>query len=102
LAGGSRSSRRQPAAPAYTAASAVGGSGFIAAFVAGLVFGALRQRVGGEVGYLVEELGALLGAATFVVFGGAFLEPALSGITRGMFAVLIVEADGTLPTKGCS
>jgi NhaP-type Na+/H+ or K+/H+ antiporter len=69
------------AALAYTAAAAVGGSGFIAAFVAGLVFGALRQRVGGEVGHLVEELGALLGAATFIVFGAAFLEPALSGIT---------------------
>jgi sodium/hydrogen antiporter len=66
---------------AYTTAAAVGGSGFIAAFVGGLLFGALRQRVGGEVGYLVEELGALLGAATFIVFGGAFLEPALGGIT---------------------
>jgi NhaP-type Na+/H+ or K+/H+ antiporter len=130
---------------AYTTAAAVGGSGFIAAFVAGLVFGALRKRVGGEVGYLVEELGALLGAATFIVFGAAFLEPALSGITwavvgyaflsqtlvrmlpvavamvgtrarpptvaflgwfgpRGLasivFAVLIVEASGTLPHEG--
>jgi NhaP-type Na+/H+ or K+/H+ antiporter len=66
---------------AYTAAAAVGGSGFIAAFVGGMLFGALRHRVGGEVGYLLEELGALLGAATFVVFGGAFLEPALGGIT---------------------
>lgn len=127
---------------AYTAATAVGGSGFIAAFVGGLIFGALRHRVGGEVGYMLEELGALLGAATFVVFGGGFLEPALGDITwavagyallsltlvrmlpvgiamlgtdarpqtlaflgwfgpRGLasivFAVLIVEADGTLP-----
>ena len=66
---------------AYTTAAAVGGSGFIAAFVGGLLFGAFRHRVGGEVGYLVEELGALLGAATFIVFGGVFLEPALGGIT---------------------
>jgi NhaP-type Na+/H+ or K+/H+ antiporter len=130
------------AALAYTTAAAVGGSGFIAAFVGGLVFGALRRRVGGEVGYLLEELGAMLGAATFIVFGGAFLEPALGRITwavagyallsltvvrmlpvaiamlgtgarpqtvaflgwfgpRGLasivFAVLIVEANGTLP-----
>src|SRR5215831_2104314 len=49
------------------AASVLGGSGFIAAFVGGLIFGALRHRVGGEVGYMLEELGALLGAATFVV-----------------------------------
>ena len=133
------------AALAYTTAAAVDGSGFVAAFVAGLVFGALRHRVGGEVGYLVEELGALLGGATFIVFGAAFLEPALGGITwavagyalvsltlvrmlpvaiamlgtrarrptvaflgwfgpRGLasivFAVLIVEADGTLPHEG--
>jgi sodium/hydrogen antiporter len=130
------------AALAYTAAAAVGGSGFIAAFVGGLVFGALRHRVGGEVGYMVEELGALLGAGTFVVFGAAFLGPALGSVTwavagyailsltlvrmlpvavatlgtgarpqtvaflgwfgpRGLasivFAVLIVEANGTLP-----
>jgi NhaP-type Na+/H+ or K+/H+ antiporter len=127
---------------AYTTATAVGGSGFIAAFVGGLIFGALRHRVGGEVGYMLEELGALLGAATFVVFGGGFLEPALGDITwavagyallsltlvrmlpvavamlgtdarpqtlgflgwfgpRGLasivFAVLIVESNGTLP-----
>jgi len=66
---------------AYTTATALGGSGFIAAFVGGMLFGRLRHRVGGEVGYLVEQLGALLGAATFAVFGAAFLEPALGGIT---------------------
>jgi NhaP-type Na+/H+ or K+/H+ antiporter len=65
----------------YTAAAKVGGSGFIAAFVGGMIFGGLRRRVGGEIGYLVEELGALLGAATFVVFGAVLLEPALSSIT---------------------
>jgi len=63
---------------AYTAAQAVGGSGFIATFVGGLVFGGIRRRRGGEVGYLMEQLGALLGAATFVVFGGAFLGPAIA------------------------
>ena len=66
---------------AFTAAAAVGGSGFIAAFVGGVFFGALRPRDGGEVGYLLEQLGALLGAATFVVFGGGFLGPALGDIT---------------------
>jgi NhaP-type Na+/H+ or K+/H+ antiporter len=87
------------AALAYTAAAAVGGSGFIAAFVAGLLFGALRHRVGGEVGYLVEELGALLGAATFVVFGAAFLEPALSGITWAVagYAILSLTLVRMLP-----
>jgi NhaP-type Na+/H+ or K+/H+ antiporter len=84
---------------AYTAAAAVGGSGFIAAFVGGLLFGALRRRVGGEVGYLIEELGALLGAATFIVFGGAFLEPALGGITWAVagYAILSLTLVRMLP-----
>jgi len=87
------------AALAYTTAAAVGGSGFIAAFVAGLLFGALRHRVGGEVGYLVEELGALLGAATFIVFGAAFLEPALNGITWAVagYAILSLTLVRMLP-----
>ncbi len=78
------------AALAYSAAAAVGGSGFIAAFVGGIVFGGLRRRVGGEVGYLLEELGGLLGAATFVVFGAALLEPALGDVTPAVaiYAVL--------------
>jgi NhaP-type Na+/H+ or K+/H+ antiporter len=66
---------------AYTSAAAVGGSGFIAAFVGGMVFGGLRRRVGGEAGYLTDELGALLGAATFVVFGAALLGPALGAMS---------------------
>jgi NhaP-type Na+/H+ or K+/H+ antiporter len=129
---------------AYTAAAAAGGSGFIAAFVGGAVFGGLRRRAGGEVGYLVEQLGALLGAATFVLFGGILLEPALGhlswsvvgyavlsltvvrmlpvalamlgtharpptlaflgwfgprGLASIVFAILVVEAEGTLPQE---
>ena len=76
---------------AYSVAAAVGGSGFIAAFVGGLLFGALRRRVGGEVGYLLEELGAMLGAATFVVFGGAFLEPALGRVTWAVAAYALLS-----------
>jgi NhaP-type Na+/H+ or K+/H+ antiporter len=84
---------------AYTAATAVGGSGFIAAFVGGLIFGALRHRAGGEIGYMLEELGALLGAATFVVFGGGFLEPALGDITWAVagYAILSLTLVRMLP-----
>jgi NhaP-type Na+/H+ or K+/H+ antiporter len=84
---------------AYTTAAAVGGSGFIAAFVGGMLFGALRDRVGGEVGYLVEELGALLGAATFVIFGGGFLEPVLGEITWSVagYALLSLTLVRILP-----
>ncbi|HTO25868.1 MAG TPA: cation:proton antiporter [Gaiellaceae bacterium] len=84
---------------AYTAADAVGGSGFIAAFVGGMVFGGVRRRVGGEVGYLVEELGGLLAAATFVVFGGALLGPALGDVTWavGIYAVLSLTVVRMVP-----
>ncbi len=79
------------AALAYTTATALGGSGFIAAFVGGMLFGRLRHRAGGEVGYLVEQLGALLGGATFVVFGAAFLEPVLGGITWAVAAYALLS-----------
>jgi len=84
---------------AYTSASAVGGSGFIAAFVGGVVFGGIRRRRGGEVGYLMEQLGGLLGAATFVVFGGAFLGPALGRLTWAVagYAVLSLTLVRMLP-----
>jgi len=83
----------------YTTADAVGGSGFIAAFVGGAVFGGVRRRAGGEVGYLVEELGALLGAATFVVFGGTLLAPALANLTWSIvaYAVLSLTAVRMIP-----
>jgi sodium/hydrogen antiporter len=79
------------AALCYTAAVAVGGSGFIAAFVGGSVFGALRRRIGGEVSYLLEEVGGLLAAATFVVFGAVLLEPALSNITWAVAAYAVLS-----------
>jgi NhaP-type Na+/H+ or K+/H+ antiporter len=76
---------------AYTSAAAVDGSGFIAAFVGGMVFGGLRRRAGGEVGYLVDELGALLAAATFVVFGATLLEPSLDNVTWAVFGYAVLS-----------
>jgi sodium/hydrogen antiporter len=84
---------------AYTSAAAVGGSGFIAAFVGGAMFGAVRRRVGGEVGYFLEEAGGLLGAATFVVFGAVLLQPALGRLSWqvGLYAVLSLTVVRMLP-----
>jgi NhaP-type Na+/H+ or K+/H+ antiporter len=76
---------------AFTAADAVGGSGFIAAFVGGAVFGAIRRRIGGEVGYIMEQLGDLLGAATFVVFGATFLGSALGDATWAVAAYAVLS-----------
>jgi NhaP-type Na+/H+ or K+/H+ antiporter len=87
------------AALAYTAAAAVGGSGFIAAFVGGMVFGGLRRRLRREVGYLIEQVGALLGAATFIVFGAVLLEPSLDHVTWAVagYALLSLTVVRMLP-----
>ena len=50
---------------AYGAAVALRGSGFIAAFVAGLVFGRLAGRTGAPT-YLADQVGELLAALTFL------------------------------------
>jgi NhaP-type Na+/H+ or K+/H+ antiporter len=61
-------------------AVALHGSYFIAAFVGGLLFGALRGG-SGEVTYLVDQGGELLNAVTFIVFGAAILGPVLDDLT---------------------
>ncbi len=68
------------AALAYSAAIPIGGSGFIAAFVGGAVFGGLRRGAAPEASRLIEELGDLSGAVTFLVFGAVLLGPALGQI----------------------
>jgi len=65
----------------YGVAEAIGGSGFIAAFVGGMVFGGLRRRRGGDVSHLMEQSGAVLTAVTFVVFGAILLGPALGELS---------------------
>ena len=69
------------AALAYGIATPLGGSGFIAAFAAGTVYGALRQSGSGETEYLIEEAGEISGALTFIVFGVVLLGPALHDLT---------------------
>ena len=66
---------------AYGLAVWLGGSGFIAAFVGGAVFGALRREIGGEVTFFLEETGGFFGAATFVLFGAVMLVPVLDDLT---------------------
>ena len=69
------------AALAYGVAAPIGGSGFIAAFVGGMVFGGLLHGRAEWVGDLLEEGGALLGAITFIVFGAVLLGPAIGHLT---------------------
>ena len=84
---------------AFGLADPIGGSGFIAAFVGGFVFGAIRRRSGGEVGHLIEELGEVFSAVTFIVFGAVLLGPVLGDVTWSiaLYAVLSLTVVRMLP-----
>ena len=84
---------------AFGLADPIGGSGFIAAFVGGFVFGVLRRRAGGEVGHLIEELGDVFGGVTFIVFGAVLLGPALGDVTWSvaLYALLSLTVVRLLP-----
>src|SRR6476661_8930878 len=76
---------------AFGIADPIGGSGFIAAFVGGFVFGAIRRRRGGEVGHLIEELGE--------IFNAVLLGPALGDVTWSvaLYAVLSLTVVRLIP-----
>jgi len=87
------------AALAYGLATPLGGSGFIAAFVGGFVFGLLRRRGEEDTGELLEELGELANAGTFIVFGAAFAGPVLAALTwkAAVYAILSLTVVRMLP-----
>ncbi len=84
---------------AFGLAEAIEGSGFIATFVGGAVFGGLRKHRGGNVSHLIEQSGAILGAVTFVVFGAVLLGPAIGDPTWAiaLYAVLSLSLVRMLP-----
>ena len=87
------------AAFAYGLAVWMGGSGFIAAFVGGAVFGGLRREVGGDVTLFLEEAGGLLGAVTFILFGAVMLVPMLDDLSADivLYAVLSLTLVRMIP-----
>jgi NhaP-type Na+/H+ or K+/H+ antiporter len=66
---------------AYGSAVGLGGSGFIAAFVAGVAFRSALGRDPDELNQLTEELGGMLDGATFVLFGAILLGPVLADLS---------------------
>jgi sodium/hydrogen antiporter len=84
---------------AYGIAVALGGSGFIASFLAGGIFGALVSQESEEASRLNEELGDLLGGVTFLIFGAALLGPALQQLSWqiAVYAVLSLTLIRMLP-----
>jgi NhaP-type Na+/H+ or K+/H+ antiporter len=84
---------------AYGIAAALGGSGFIAAFIAGAIFGGLVSRESEQASRLSEELGELLGGVTFLTFGAVLLGPALEHVSWQivLYAVLSLTLARLLP-----
>ena len=84
---------------AYSVAAALGGSGFIAAFLGGAVFGTLVPTESEEASRLNEEIGGLLGGVTFLVFGAVLLGPALKHLSWqiALYAVLSLTVVRMVP-----
>jgi NhaP-type Na+/H+ or K+/H+ antiporter len=87
------------AALAYGTAVALGGSGFIAAFVAGMTFRLALGRDPERLNELSEQVGNVLNGVTFVLFGAILLGPALGELTweLGLYAVLSLTVVRMLP-----
>ncbi|HEX3212076.1 MAG TPA: cation:proton antiporter, partial [Actinomycetota bacterium] len=76
---------------AYTVAAGLGGSGFIAAFVAGIVFRAVAGGQAEATTHLAEESGELLNAVTFLLFGAVLLGPALGELDWRLVAYAVLS-----------
>ena len=95
--------------------AALDGSGFIAAFVGGMVFRGVINRDPGEMNRLTEEVEDVLSGVTFLVFGAILLGPALGELNWDLVlyavlsltvvrmvpvAIAMLDAHPRLPTLG--
>lgn len=76
---------------AYSLASRAGGSGFIAAWVAGVAFGRVIRGRLPDVPLVADDLGALLTALSFFGFGAILLGPVLGDLTWQMAVYAVVS-----------
>ncbi|HEY2813444.1 MAG TPA: cation:proton antiporter [Acidimicrobiales bacterium] len=83
---------------AFGLADARGGSGFIAAFVGGVLYGRLSGEAAGDAAFS-EEIGAVLNGVTLIVFGAAVLGSLWSDITLAevVYAVLSLTVVRMVP-----
>ncbi len=83
----------------YTAAELVGGNGFIAAFIGGMVFGNTLRHPCTFLFEFMETEGQLLVIITFIVFGAALLPEALAhmNLTMVLYAVLSLSVIRMIP-----
>ena len=87
------------AALAYGIASALDGSGFIGAFVAGMTYRLALGRDPGQLNVLTEQVGNVLDGVTFVLFGAILLGPALGDLSweLALYAVVSLTVVRMLP-----
>jgi hypothetical protein len=69
---------------AYTAAVAMHGNGFVAAFAGGIASGTTGGRRGEPLVPFVEETGALVSLLVWLAFGAVALVPAAKAVTWEM------------------
>ena len=83
---------------ALTGAIAFDGNGFIATFVAGLVFGRVAQR-SERLGEYTEDTAQLAAAVSFFLFGNLLLGPAISALSLAVIgcAVAVLTVDRMIP-----
>jgi sodium/hydrogen antiporter len=84
---------------AYGIAEALGGSGFIAAFTAGTLFGLIARENSSRTMRFTEETGALLDSITFLIFGAVLLGPALEHVSWqiALYAIMSLTIVRMLP-----
>ncbi|MDH3701722.1 MAG: cation:proton antiporter [Alphaproteobacteria bacterium] len=89
------------AALAFTAAELIGGNGFIAAFAAGLVFGATVQERCNFLLEFMETEGQILTLVTFLIFGTAMVPAAIAGFTVEaiLYAILSLTLIRIIPIQ---
>jgi sodium/hydrogen antiporter len=84
---------------AYGVADGLGGSGFIAAFVAGMTFRLALGRDPEKINDLGEQVGNVLNGVTLLLFGAILLGPALGELSweLALYAVLSLTLVRMLP-----
>ncbi len=69
------------AVASFASANAVGGNGFVAAFVAGIAFGVVADEACESAADFTEDEGQLLALLTFLFYGALLLGPRLDDLT---------------------
>ncbi len=85
---------------AYGGAAALHGNGFVAAFVAGVLFEPQAQRLPGDALHLVEDVGGMLSLGLWFIFGAVVNQTVAEGLVTWqvvVFALLALTLVRMLP-----